>query len=134
MTFNLPREGSYADNSWKIQEKPFAGDVVNSYNNGVEGRDADVSECFYELETLSPVKELSPGHRLEHINTTMHFCGPLEDLDTISQALLGVDLMEVRTALFTVPVSGEGPIITIESVETSDEKAPKKIRKGRRPR
>ena len=134
MTFNLPREGAYANNSWKIQEEPFAGDVVNSYNNGIEGKDADVAECFYELETLSPVRELSPGHRLEHINTTMHFCGPLEDLDTISQKLLGVDLVKVRTALFTVPVTGEERIITLEHVEKAEESGSKKIRKGRRPK
>lgn len=133
MTFNLPRDGAYANNSWKIQDKPFAGDVVNSYNNGLEGQDAEVAECFYELETLSPVKELSPGHRLEHINTTLHFQGPLEDLNAISLRLLGVDLYDVDKAVYYAAVTDESPIITIESVEP-EESEPRTIRKGRRPR
>jgi len=95
--FNLPRTGSYANNAWAIQKEPFGGDVVNSYNNGVEGMDADVSERFYELETLSPVKELEPGHRIEHINTTLHFNGSFDELNAISQALLGVDIEKVKS-------------------------------------
>ncbi len=134
VTFNMPREGAFANNSWKIQDEPFAGDVVNSYNNGLEGKDADVPECFYELETLSPVKELAPGHRLEHINTTLHFSGPLEDLDTISRKLLGVDLFEVQEAIAHRPIIVGEQIITIESVDDDEEKAPRKIRRGRHPR
>ena len=99
VTFNLPRKGLWAGNAWEIQKEPFKGDVVNSYNNGIEGKDADVPECFYELETLSPVKELEPGHRIEHVSTVLHFGGAFEDLNAISRALLGVDIARVRSAV-----------------------------------
>ncbi len=93
--FNMPSSGAYADNSWKYQESPFEGDVVNSYNNGLEGRDADVPDKFYEIETLSPVKELSPGGKIVHRSTTLHFGGSFDDLNAVSRKILGVDLTEV---------------------------------------
>jgi len=68
---------------------------VNSYNNGLEGRDADVPDKFYEIETLSPVKELSPGGKIVHRSTTLHFGGSFDDLNAVSRKILGVDLTEV---------------------------------------
>jgi len=100
MLFNLPERATfYANNSWEIQKEPYKGDVVNSYNNGPEGVDADVPECFYELETLSTVKELAPGHRLEHVSTVLHFTAPFDELNEISKSLLAVDLEAVRNLI-----------------------------------
>lgn len=95
VTFNLPKAGHYANNSWEIQDSPYAGDVVNSYNNGPEGRDGDVREKFYEIETLSPVKELSPGGKIVHSSTTLHFGGSFDDLNAICKKILGTDLTKV---------------------------------------
>ncbi len=96
VSFNLPRRNDYADNSWKIQADPFGGDVINSYNNGLENEEGAVAESFYELETLSPVKPLWPGNELEHVSTTLHFGGTLEELNAISRELLGVDLNRAK--------------------------------------
>ena len=44
---------SYVNGQWGPQEDPFAGDVINSYNDGpVE--DGSIMGPFYEIETSSP--------------------------------------------------------------------------------
>jgi hypothetical protein len=50
---------------------------------------------FYELENLSPARELARGEKLTHWSTVLHFHGPLDKLNAISQAALGVDLKKL---------------------------------------
>lgn len=89
----------YVNSMWEIQEKPFAGDVVNSYNDGPASPGAKPLGPFYELETSSPAAALGPGGTLTHVHTTMHFQGPEKALDGIARATLGVGLEEIAKAL-----------------------------------
>jgi hypothetical protein len=88
----------YVNSMWEIQEKPFGGDVVNSYNDGPSAPGAKPLGPFYELESSSPAAALGPGQTLAHIHTTMHFQGPEKALDGIARKVLGVGLEEIKTA------------------------------------
>jgi len=88
----------YVNSMWAIQEKPFAGDVVNSYNDGPSAPGAKPLGPFYELESSSPAAALAPGETMTHVHTTMHFQGPEEALDQIARKVLGVGLEEIEKA------------------------------------
>jgi hypothetical protein len=53
---------------------------------------------FYELETSSPAADLGPGESLSHIQYTLHLKGDAQDLDRVSQKVLGISLEEFRKA------------------------------------
>jgi len=86
----------YVNSMWKVQEDPFAGDVVNSYNDGPASPGAKPLGPFYELESSSPVAALAPGASMRHIHTTMHFQGDEKSLDTIAKQALGVGIQEIK--------------------------------------
>ncbi|HUT08760.1 MAG TPA: DUF6786 family protein [Candidatus Latescibacteria bacterium] len=88
----------YVNSMWEIQEKPFAGDVVNSYNDGPSAPGAKPLGPFYELESSSPAAALAPGETMSHVHTTMHFQGPEKALDEIARKVLGVGLEEIEKA------------------------------------
>ena len=88
----------YVNSMWEIQAEPFAGDVVNSYNDGPPAPGAPPLGPFYELESSSPAAELAPGESMSHIHQTFHFEGPRDALDAIAQATLGVSLDDVGRA------------------------------------
>jgi hypothetical protein len=88
----------YVNSMWVIQEKPFAGDVVNSYNDGPAAPGARPLGPFYELESSSPAAALGPGGTIKHVHTTMHFQGPAKALDRIARQVLGVGLQEIEEA------------------------------------
>lgn len=78
------------------QEDPFAGDVINSYNDGpVE--DGSIMGPFYEIETSSPGAELAPGASLVHTQKVIHIQGKDEQLVPIVQDLFGADLNVIKT-------------------------------------
>ena len=85
----------YVNSMWELQEKPFGGDVVNSYNDGPSEPGAKPLGPFYELETSSPALNLAPKQTHTHISKTYHFTGNRAMLDKISQKVLGVGLNEV---------------------------------------
>ncbi|MEN6559379.1 MAG: DUF6786 family protein [Acidobacteriota bacterium] len=89
----------YVNSMWEIQDKPFAGDAVNSYNDGPASPGAKPLGPFFELETSSPAAALAPGETLSHVHTTMHFAGPRKALDKIARKVLGVGLDEIERAL-----------------------------------
>ena len=88
----------YVNSMWEIQEKPYGGDVVNSYNDGPSAPGAKPLGPFYELESSSPAAALAPGETLAHVHTTMHFQGPEKALDQIARRVLGVGLEEIEKA------------------------------------
>jgi hypothetical protein len=90
---------SYVNSMWQIQDDPFAGDVINSYNDGPASPGAKPLGPFYELESSSPAAALKPGETMSHVHTTMHFQGNESALDKIARAVLGVGLDEIKTAL-----------------------------------
>jgi hypothetical protein len=95
---NLPKEKSdYVNSAWQIQENPYSGDALNSYNDGPL-EDGSQMGPFYELETSSPAVEINPGESLSHIQYTLHLTGDLSELDKVSQKILGVSLEEIKNA------------------------------------
>jgi hypothetical protein len=96
----LPTEPmEYVNSMWEIQDDPFAGDVINSYNDGPASPGAKPLGPFYELESSSPAAALKPGETMAHVHTTIHFQGSEAALDKIARAVLGVGLDEIKTAL-----------------------------------
>ena len=88
-------ELKYVNSSWKIQEHPYEGDVINSYNDGAPGPDKEPLGPFYELETSSPALGLASGESGEHSHYTFHFEGNLDALSQISNELLGVSIKQI---------------------------------------
>ena len=96
--YTLPEDAvDYVNSMWELQDKPYAGDVVNSYNDGPPEPGQDPLGPFYELETSSPAAALKPGESLSHIHRTFHLQGPEKDLDVIAQAVLGVSIEQIKT-------------------------------------
>jgi len=96
--FNLPADAAglpYVNNLWKIQDDPFAGDAINSYNDG-EAEGGSQLGTFYELETCSPTAQLAGGEDITHIHRTCHFSGPFDALNALAGSVLGVDLKEIQ--------------------------------------
>lgn len=93
--FTLPSGAAdYVNSLWKLQDDPFAGDVLNSYNDGpIEGKQLGK---FYELESSSPAAALSPGKTIHHMHRTIHLKGSKETLDKIAMKLLGVGVDSIR--------------------------------------
>jgi hypothetical protein len=91
--FTLPKGATdYVNSMWEIQEKPYGGDVVNSYNDdGKLGR-------FYELESSSPALALKPGASATHRHQTIHLQGDKKSLTAVAKATLGVDLDAIENA------------------------------------
>ena len=84
----------YVNSLWKIQDNPFAGDAVNSYNDGpIDGKQMGK---FYEIESSSPAAALAPGQTIHHLHRTIHLKGSKEDLDKIAMKLLGVGVDAIR--------------------------------------
>jgi hypothetical protein len=89
----------YVNSMWQLQDQPYRGDVVNSYNDGPAQPGAKPLGPFYELETSSPAARLSPGQMLLHLHRTYHIQGPEADLDPVAKAILGVTISQIKVAL-----------------------------------
>jgi len=89
----------YVNSMWALQEHPYRGDVVNSYNDGAPSADAEQLGPFYELETSSPAAKLGVGGTMTHIHRTIHLTGPEKALDPIARKLLGVSIADIRLAM-----------------------------------
>jgi hypothetical protein len=88
----------YVNSLWQEQKDPFAGDVVNSYNDGPPAPGKKPLGPFYELETSSPGAELAPGASLDHTHRTIHYQADAGTLDHLAQACLGVSLATIQSA------------------------------------
>lgn len=89
----------YVNSKWELQKQPYAGDVINAYNDGPAEAGAEPLGPFYELETSSPALPLASGASGTHIQTTFHFEGDPEGLNLIAQQTLGVSLAEIEAGL-----------------------------------
>ncbi len=99
--YNQPEDAArkpYVRSQWKDHEHPYAGDVINAYNDGAPEPGAKPLGPFYELESSSPSLPLAPGQSITHIQSTVHFEGTPEQLDSISRAALGVSIAEITAA------------------------------------
>ena len=98
--YNKPKDAQdYVNSMWQIQEQPFRGDVVNSYNDGPSGPGAKPLGPFYELETSSPAAALAPSQSISHSHRTLHFQADQPQLDAIAKAVLGVSIDQIKAAL-----------------------------------
>jgi hypothetical protein len=89
----------YVNSIWQMQEDPYSGDMVNSYNDGPVNPGEKPMGPFYELESSSPAVELGPNESLSHTHRVFHLVGPEKDLDEIAKATLGVTLDAIKSAL-----------------------------------
>jgi hypothetical protein len=87
----------YVNSMWAQQQDPFAGDVVNSYNDGPTEPGKPSLGGFYELETSSPAAALTPGEALEHVHTTLHAVGDRASLDALATRVLGVSIAAITS-------------------------------------
>ena len=95
--YNKPtNEMNYVNSKWEIQDNPFKGDVINSYNDGPPEPGAEPLGPFYELETSSPAAALSVGDTISHKQYTFHFEGDSKELNKISMNLFGISLEEIN--------------------------------------
>lgn len=93
--FPVDEDGLYVNSKWELQQNPYAGDVVNAYNDGPLSDGGQLGP-FYELESSSAGQELDPGASMEHRQLTVHLQGEFEAMNEIARALLGVDLRETQ--------------------------------------
>ena len=98
--FTLPENASdYVNSMWAQQPRPYAGDVVNSYNDGPLGPGQPPLGPFYEIESSSPAAALAPNATMRHVHRTLHLQGPEAELDTIARATLGISLADIVSGL-----------------------------------
>ncbi|MGD0519525.1 MAG: DUF6786 family protein [Thermoguttaceae bacterium] len=92
-----PADNLYMSNLWGGPlAQPYVGDVMNSYNDGPPEPGKKGMGAFYELESLSPAKELKTGESISHKNVTVHIQADSEALARLAREIFGVDLEKVR--------------------------------------
>ena len=89
----------YVNSMWEIQQHPFGGDVVNSYNDGPPPTGGKQLGAFYEIESSSPALGLKPGQTATHVHRTFHLQGDPKALDAIAKAALGVGIKQIEDGL-----------------------------------
>ena len=98
--FNLPQAApnGYTNNLWVHQDEPFAGDVINVYNDGPNESGTKFGG-FSELETVSPALALAPGESYTHSPRIVRMQGDRKTLDLIARQLFGASLDQMESAL-----------------------------------
>jgi hypothetical protein len=98
--YNKPEsKAEYVNSMWELQDEPYKGDVVNSYNDGPSEPGAKPLGPFYELESSSPAAALKPDETIIHIHRTYHLQGSEAELNPIAKAKLGVTIAEIKSAI-----------------------------------
>ena len=85
----------YVNSAWEIQEFPYKGDAINSYNDGPL-EDGSQMGPFYELETSSPALILDTGEEAVYKQSTFHFEGTEEELNALCQQIFDITLEEIK--------------------------------------
>jgi hypothetical protein len=88
----------YVNSMWEHQKNPYAGDAINSYNDGSPGPGQAPLGPFYELETSSPGAELAAGASMEHRQMTIHLQGEQAQLDPVASKWLDNSIAEIKQA------------------------------------
>jgi hypothetical protein len=93
--FDIPAGNPpYVNSKWEFQKDPFSGDLVNSYNDGLnEGKQLG---NFYEIESSSPAAALVPGQSLSHAHRTFHLKGSVEQLNVVAKNILGISVEQIH--------------------------------------
>ncbi len=101
INYDLPADAGrlpYVDSRWIDMAEPYAGDILNAYNDGAPAPGAAPLGPFYEIETSSPAALLAPGGTMRHHHRTVHLQGSRAALDAIARAVLGVPLDTIEKA------------------------------------
>jgi len=88
-------ETEFVNSAWELQDNPYSGDALNSYNDGPL-EDGSIMGPFYELEASSPALLLSPGEKYNHSQITIHFSGPEDKLEMIYTKVIGASLQDIK--------------------------------------
>jgi len=101
LVYEMPKEhNGYVNSMWEMQNEPFKGDAINSYNDGPVDESGEQMGPFYELESSSPALALKPGESGTHVQTIVHLYGDEMQLQQVLSAVApGVELAKVKTAL-----------------------------------
>jgi len=87
----------YVNSTWELQDAPYSGDVLNSYNDG-KLEDGTQMGPFYEMESSSPALALSEGESYKHVQRIYHFKGKKDALNSIALKVLKVSIDEIQEA------------------------------------
>ena len=90
-------ETDYVNSLWELQDNPYKGDVLNSYNDGPPAPGEKPLGPFYELETSSPALALKSGDSGIHVQLTCHFVGSDVLLNEIALSVLKVSIDEITS-------------------------------------
>lgn len=91
----LDPKAPYVDSVWGDQADPYAGDVVNSYNDGPPTPGHPPLGPFFELETSSSALGLGPGESATHRQRARHTVGSESEVLAGFESTLGVRLPPV---------------------------------------
>lgn len=96
LEISSPNENDqYVNSAWEMQEDPFSGDALNSYNDGPL-EDASQMGPFYELESSSPALALEPDESYTYLQRIYHFRGDENELNILSLKLLNISLYKIE--------------------------------------
>jgi hypothetical protein len=93
--FPVDKDSAYVNSKWEIQNEPYKGDVVNSYNDGPLANGTQLGP-FYELESSSRAMALKRGATGTYIQSTYHFEGSFLHMNQLAKQILGVELDKLR--------------------------------------
>jgi len=93
--FPVDNTGRYVNSTWKLQDQPYQGDVVNAYNDGPQA-DGTQMGPFYEIESSSTANELKAGQSQTYRQMTCHFQGDYQTLRALMQSLTGIDMNTLK--------------------------------------
>jgi len=77
--FKKSDETDFVNSLWEIQDKPYGGDLLNSYNDGPNDKGESLG-VFYELESSSPALQLQSEESYTHWQEIWHFSAEPEKL------------------------------------------------------
>ena len=91
----IDKKAPYVNSKWEIQDQPYHGDVINSYNDGPL---ADGSQLgpFYEIESSSPALALKKNETGVYTQITCHLQGDYDTLKKLALQILGINLDEIK--------------------------------------
>ncbi len=100
LTYKPPKDYfGYVNSMWEMQDEPYKGDAINSYNDGPVGEDGEQMGPFYEIESSSPALALVPGECGTHTQRIIHLYGDQGKLQQVLSAVAPVDLAKVKSIL-----------------------------------
>jgi hypothetical protein len=120
--FDQPQGDAVAYTGARLDENQplLGGQAIYLLNEGPIGEGGKSRGRFFMLETASPASLLKPGEALRHVQRTLHFQGPEEELDVIMQTVLKTSKERIQAA-FDVDEDEEQEEETEEEESEDDE-------------